>query len=313
MGLYKVPGWKRRRSLAELLTRSPITDHTLAMDVKQPDNFEHAESPNDVRLTRAYLESITTDELMKMADNFGIDIPPELDRIFIIEELLEYASPDFMLGSTPESSDSFDTEAPSPGNPLDENDDSSAGLIETAPLPKQYSITFIEAMIRDPLWAFVFWEIKTQDREQIEKNQDFEGYYLKVSSLDADGNGCRDESSMQAKPLIETEKFFTVPVGLADSAWYLGFTPDKEDISDEGKKQYNVELCAHIKGEETILASSNTFMLPGLYEPAAGKNKLDNEKNNNPLVRLSGYGDFHILHYSERLFRTKKDGSAGSL
>ena len=36
-------------------------------------------------VTRAYLESLTTSDLIKMADNSGIDIPSELDRIFIIE------------------------------------------------------------------------------------------------------------------------------------------------------------------------------------------------------------------------------------
>ena len=313
MDLYNIPQLNHWRSPAEPLTRCPNSDHTLAMDEKRPDNIEHTELPNELRLSRTYLESITTDELTKMADNFGIDIPPELDRIFIIEELLEFASPEYMSGGTSEGSDSFDTDPSSEGNQLDGTDDSNAGLIETAPLPKQYSITFIEAMIRDPLWAFVFWEIKTQDREQIEKNQDFEGYYLKVSSLDADGNGLQDRSFTQVKSVNETENFFTIPVGLTDNAWYLGFTPDREDKSEEGKKQYKVELCAHIKGEENLLCSSNPFMLPGLYESAAGRDKHDDEMYNNPLVRLSGYGDFHILHYSERLFRTKKDGSAGSL
>ncbi|MDR1147291.1 MAG: hypothetical protein LBK66_01525, partial [Spirochaetaceae bacterium] len=41
------------------------------------------------RMIRRYLESLTTRELAALADKAGIDIPPELDRIFIIEAILE--------------------------------------------------------------------------------------------------------------------------------------------------------------------------------------------------------------------------------
>ena len=38
---------------------------------------------------KAFLKSLTTRELQKLADSAGIDIPPDLDRIFIIRELLD--------------------------------------------------------------------------------------------------------------------------------------------------------------------------------------------------------------------------------
>ncbi|MDR3248021.1 MAG: DUF4912 domain-containing protein, partial [Treponema sp.] len=46
---------------------------------------------SDLCLARPYLDSLTTEELARIADNCGIDIPPNLERIFIIEELLDYA------------------------------------------------------------------------------------------------------------------------------------------------------------------------------------------------------------------------------
>jgi hypothetical protein len=38
---------------------------------------------------KTFLESTTTRELIRMADQAGIDIPLDLDRIFIIRELLD--------------------------------------------------------------------------------------------------------------------------------------------------------------------------------------------------------------------------------
>ena len=38
-------------------------------------------------MTKAYLESLTTSDLTKIADNLGVDIPSDLDRDFIIEDI----------------------------------------------------------------------------------------------------------------------------------------------------------------------------------------------------------------------------------
>ena len=241
----------------------------------------------EIPVSRKYLESLTTDELIKVADDLGVDIPYGLDRIFIIEELLETVSDDNEdSGAVPEDKDLVDS-----------------GLIESVPLPKQYNITYIEVMVRDPLWAFVFWEIKNQDKEQFEKSQDFDGYYLKVSPLET----TRNDSTRND----ETDGIFKVQVTPTDSAWYIGFTPSgQEGISLIGQRFYQVELCVLLKGVETVLAVSNPFRLPGFSELASGTAKYEAIKN--PLGNLSGNKDFHILRSSERLFRIKKENKTDS-
>ena len=236
-------------------------------------------------VTRIYLESLTTDELMQIADKLGVDLPYGLDRIFIIEELLDTVS-----------EDDEETGADS------EKDMEDSGLIESAPLPKQYNITFIEVIVRDPLWAFVFWEIKTQDKEQFEKSPDFNGYCLRVSPL----NKSRDNGSGSVpRRTYETERVYKVPVSPMDVSWYIGFTPAGPDgITPDPQCQYRVELCVILKGEETVLAASNPFKLPGLSDLPSGTAKQ--ESNQNPLGLLSGYRDFHILRNGDRVFRTKR-------
>jgi hypothetical protein len=201
------------------------------------------------RFTRSYLESLTTRELAVLADNTGLDIPPVLERIFIIEELLDFESED-ETGTSGEVS---------PG----EAENGEPGFPELLSLPKQYNITYIEVMLRDPLWVFAFWEIKSQDREIYEKSAVFEGYHLKVSPLDA-------------IPSPENVPFI-IPVETGDSAWYIGFPP--------GGGRFKVELCVQNGEVAVVLAVSRSFRLPKLAGAAASP----------PLVELSGADDLQVL------------------
>ena len=45
----------------------------------------------DSRLTRAKLETLSSAELLEIADEYGIDAPDDLNRQFIIGDLLELA------------------------------------------------------------------------------------------------------------------------------------------------------------------------------------------------------------------------------
>lgn len=221
-------------------------------------------------LTRPYLESLTTHELRKLADSFGIDIPPDLERVFIISELL-----DLTLEDGPEEAE------------FGKDDDGffmDALIPEPVSLPKQYNITFIEVLIRDPLWAFSFWEIKSHDREIHEKSSDFGGYYLKVSPVSPSGASSPEDS-------------FIIPVGLGDTAWYIGFPPK------DGR--FKVDLCA-LRGEEELsLASSRPFTLPRLCRRKPPEMSPPADFSNNPLGRLSGAEDFHVLRSGDRRSRIK--------
>ena len=233
----------------------------------------------EVPLSRAYLESLTTGDLLGIADSLGVDISNNPDRVLVIEELLEASSPGggrASVSKEPEMTDSV--------------------LVESVPLPKQYNITFIEVMIRDPLWAFVFWEIKASDKEQFEKADNFDGYYLKVSHLEDSGN----------------EELFKVPVKPDDTAWYLSLSPALEsEVSRPDQGQFKVEFCATLGGIETALAVSSPVRLPGLPS-ACGTGRFANgyhgsaEVWENQLVRLSGYENFHVLRKNERQLRVKK-------
>jgi len=223
------------------------------------------ESPQ-APVSRPWLESLSTDELVKLADNYGIDIPPGLERIFIIEELLECAN-----AEEQEIKDEIEI------NP---------SYSESVALPKQYNISFIEVVIRDPLWVFAFWEIKGHDREIHENAQDFNGYCLRVIPLD------EGETETARK-----ENSFTVPVNKDDSARYLGFA----DHSSQDSGRYIVKLGVIRGDQELQIASSAPFYLPRLIEDECLR-----EMSANPLVRLSGVQDLLITKSTDRPPRVKR-------
>jgi uncharacterized protein len=205
-------------------------------------------------------------------------LPNNSDRIFVVEELLDFSSRE---------------EGGSSGN--NETEITDLVVTESVPLPRQYNITFIEVMIRDPLWAFVFWEIKASEKEQFEKDDNFDGYYLKVSRLDDNPSGSGNSG------------LFVVPVRPDDTAWYLSLSPAFEaDSSWTDQSQFKVEFCAGVGGIETALAVSSPVRLPYLPElPSAGKHEASLACRDE-LIRLSGYVDFHVLRRNERQLRVKK-------
>jgi hypothetical protein len=211
---------------------------------------------------------LATQELVKLADSFGVDIPPELDRPFIIEELLEAA----------EEEDE---------KPLEEarattRRFSEKRISEPVPIPAQYNITFIEVLRRDPLWAFAFWEVKGTDKELYERDPAFEGYQLNVVPEDAGADT------------------FVISVGIHDDAWYIGFPPEGRPAGRSDSVRFTVELRATLRvtphtTEKVTLAISEPFSMPRLSNPA-----VDAALYENPLTQLSGLADFTILRNIDR-------------
>jgi hypothetical protein len=212
-----------------------------------------------------------------MADGFGIDIPPGLERIFIIEELLDAVR-----------------EAKEP----EEGEETPAAPVifsETAELPKQYNITYLEVIIRDPLWAFIFWEVKGHDKDIHERAPDFGGYCLRVVPL-------------EGTPAEQKANSFTVSVGAGDGAWYLGFPP--------AEGHYQVELCVLRGSGEQVLAVSRPFILPRLLSrlgPSQGSASPEGGAQDiyhSPLVLLSGAGSFPVIRNADRLSRAMGIGQS---
>ena len=243
-------------------------------------------------LTLPYLESLSTGELIELAVKHGLDIPPGLERVFIIEEL-------FYLDHDAEGTSAQSADAKNAHHDIIQVDAKHDAFKEFVVLPRQYHISFIEVIIRDPLWAFVFWEIKAQDRNHCENEPGFDGYCLRVMPLreSPSKEGAFKEGGLQADEAAS----FIVSVDIDDYARYLGFPPD-------GGRCFKVELCMrsfeNYEGPFTVLAESRPFTLPRLIEPAS--DELIQAVYRNPLALLSGVDRFSLIRSEDRLLRCRE-------
>jgi hypothetical protein len=231
-----------------------------------------------MRLNRPYLESLSTGELTAIALEEGIDVPGGLERVFIIEEILDLVLED---ERTP-GEEPFLTETVMP---------------EPALLPRQYNITYLDVLIRDPLWVFAFWEIKAADRDSWENADNFGGYYLKVFPVDPMGKPVPVGSSLTTEGTDALSSPFTVSVGVNDTSWYLGFPPHARLSA---AVRFQVELRCILGDADEVVAQAAPFRLPALLPPQgdwSGQSRLR---------VLSGLDDIPVLRNADRLSRAPR-------
>jgi hypothetical protein len=215
---------------------------------------------------KTHLETLTTNELVKMAETMGIDIPPDLERIFIIQELIE-ADTDLGFDESQTTSEEF----------VDPD-----RTLELVPFPNQYNINYLEALLRDSLWAFVYWEINSLDRKAYESSPEFKGYFLNVIP-------------MPLKPGYSVPDSFTISVGNTDNSWRIYLSPDINI--------FQVNLCVNRRGHNEVIVSSKQISVPQAVDPS-DKNIRNNPKY--PLLCLSGIEEFEILRNVDKVARTHR-------
>ncbi len=202
-------------------------------------------------LTISHLETLSTADLLQLAEEYGIDIPEGLNRRFIIGELLEIET-----WSRNHLSD----------NPaLDDGD-----LVPVPePLPETYNETTITILLRDPQWVHVYWDIQSNLLSGLMNSSRFESLFLRVNSL-------RRENGT-----VTVTDWFDIDVSVRDRSWYV-YLSSREWAC-------RVDLCSRTAQEkEQVLARSYELVLPaggpGEYQPGPGK-RLP------PLLALSGIED----------------------
>ncbi|MBR5964732.1 MAG: DUF4912 domain-containing protein [Treponema sp.] len=177
----------------------------------------------DHRLTRAKLETLTSAELLEIADEYGIDAPDDLNRQFIIGDLLELAS------ELEEDEKVKETIALAEGEQQ----------INVNTLPTSYNETKINVILRNPISLFVWWDLSEWTIKKIrsERSQ-LRLFVYFFESLD-------DEKPADA---------FDIQLTYADRENYV--------IIPGGKKIVRVDLVSESADKSEILAFSEKIVIP---------------------------------------------------
>lgn len=191
-------------------------------------------------MDRGTLADASFEALLRVADRFGIDVPDDVSRDELADLVFEAAEEAREERRQTDNHSVRVEEAKYDNRPdgdfnLDESED-----IE---LPDSYNETRIVLLLRDPAWAFSYWDIQNSERDAFQRSPDFEGLMLRVYSLE---HPDQDVASCRAS--------FDIPVTINDSRWYINL-PSQESI-------YRIALVAVESAEERVLALSNAIAVP---------------------------------------------------
>lgn len=208
------------------------------------------------KLNHAYLETLSFSDLCKIADEFGLDVPESLNRRFLIGEILE-------LSEESSKATGESMVIASEGNKTSERE-----------LPKNYNETQISCVLRNPVWAFVFWNISESDSLKLKEMQ-ISNLMIRVCIL---------TSSEELKP----EQAFEVNVSTDSQEQYI--------LLPSGQKYFRFELVYVNHNTGHVLAFSPVIQIP---QPAKIVNEFQPGKENDfsEVIKLSGINKVLMNQY----------------
>ena len=148
---------------------------------------------NEEPITRASLEKLSFSDLVKLADEYGVDVPEDLDRRFLIAELLELS----------EESNNKDEEMI-----IATESDNQQPLI----LNGNFNETQVSCVLRNPAWLFVFWNLGDSDYSRIYENQ-LCSLKLRICSYDNPTDTKPEEAFEVQTPSQSQEQYVLLPKG----------------------------------------------------------------------------------------------------
>jgi len=183
------------------------------------------------------LNGLSIDALYALSEKMGLDLPPDLERVFIVEALLEAFEEDSAERKAVGDAAVHIEEKKYSGSELDEIDAS----IDAAPcIECRYNETVVHVIVRDPAWAFVFWDVRDDEFDELRASDAFSCLFLRVIK----------EPGYDGKSSVS----FEVVVGDDDDHWYLHLP--EEDCS------YRVDLYARTGSKSRLLAHSPVMRTP---------------------------------------------------
>jgi hypothetical protein len=185
-------------------------------------------------MTKESLQSITLEDLAALAREEGYEEEGPADRAILIEFILENRK-DRAREKERENSPSVRVED-SKYQIADDESRRPADL-ELLPIPHRYSQSKIVFMVRDPHWAFAYWELDERAREGISDDDESLQLVLRVHET-----GVAQRSS------------FDIPVQFHDCSWYI-YLPN-QDCS------YLLELGTLRDRQYTCVIRSNSIRTP---------------------------------------------------
>ena len=218
------------------------------------------------------LDALSLEELYALADKIGLDLPPGLERPFVVEEILEVLEEDSEDRREAQGEALHIDEKKYSGLRIGDFDE-GPGRVDS--LATRYNETMIRAIARDPSWAFAYWDVADADIELLRGEDGAAGLFLRIAEIGPPGE--RNDSQRE---------YFDIPIADNDLQWYI-------NLPRSGVR-FRIDLCARRSGHGgkfRVLARSNEVESPRQSLAASAK-ALD--PSSSELLALSGAEDIPI-------------------
>lgn len=213
----------------------------------------------NIPISLSYLETLSTADLLELAEEYDLDIPEQLNRRFIISELLEIA-------------EELNEETNQSAN--DDFEENPENFEATKELPSTYNETTIDVVLRNPAWAYVYWDISAADLQDVINVKGFTKLLLRVHFW-------------ESETADKIEDFCELTISVEDRAQYI-FLP-------AGKKYFSIDLVADFSNVEPQKLSSSRLVVIPAGAPVISLESLD--KPVSPILQLSGMQELLKSHY----------------
>ena len=191
-------------------------------------------------MTRERLQSISLEELEALARKQGCEFTGANDRAALTEFILENFKE---LEREREDENNPSIRVEESKYQITERETPDGESADTYPLEKRYNQTKVVFMVRDPNWAYAYWDLDNNLLEKLKKNADGDQLVLRVYDVDLiDFTGSNANSS------------FDIPIQIDDTSWYI-YLPNQNC-------SYILELGIISEDKYRCLARSNLIRTP---------------------------------------------------
>ena len=191
-------------------------------------------------MTKERLQGLSFASLLDIATKEGISVQETIDKDTLVDIISEAMEED---RTEREESNNPAMRIKEKKYAVTRDEEIEAEDTEEFELPEHYNETLIVALLRDPLWAFAYWDLKDSDLDSIGGPSESVELFLRVC-----------EVSETEKPGSDVVDYFDIPVKATDSSWYINLpTPGKS---------YVIELHARNEEEEQFLCRTNAIHSP---------------------------------------------------
>jgi hypothetical protein len=183
-------------------------------------------------MTRERLRTMPLEELAALARSTGLEPAEDLAAEELIELVLEgYRE----MRQEREEGNNPSVRVEEAKFEVGEEEDPAGAGAEGPQIPQRYNETRAVLMVRDPHWAYAYWDVEDAQAARARRDAGFEQLVLRVQDL-------------------QPSSSFDIPIQWSDSSWYI-YLPNQD-------ADYLLELGYMASGRFRLLARSNQVRTP---------------------------------------------------